>query len=104
MAVTASFTLNEAALRRVVTDPGGPVRANIQARARRVEARARELAPVDTGLLRASIHIEGPFLDTAVDAIEFYVVASTSYAVFVHDGTIYVAARPFLEDALQAAG
>lgn len=49
---------------------------------------ARRRAPVDTGELRASIHIEGDS-----------VVADAPHAAYVHEGTIYVESNPFLEEA-----
>lgn len=65
-------------------DPNGPVGRDMQRRGQRVVARAKQLAPVDTGRLRASIHAVGPFrtpLGLAVD-----VVADVNYAKWVHDG------------------
>ena len=67
-----------------------------------VERYAKQLAPVGTpesthrkryvgGRLRASIHTT-PFL-TGLGA---WVSTKTNYAIFVHDGTRYMRARPFM--------
>jgi HK97 gp10 family phage protein len=54
-----------------------------------IAADARRLAPVDTGELRRSIHVDGD-----------EVVASADHAVYVELGTRYMAAQPFLGPAL----
>lgn len=52
---------------------------------------ARRFAPVDTGELRESIH---------VDKHAHEVVASADHAVYVEQGTENMAAQPFLAPAL----
>lgn len=56
-----------------------------------IEERAKELAAVDTGEMRDSIHIEKG--DTAG---EYQVVASALHSVFVEFGTSKMAAQPFM--------
>ena len=58
-----------------------------------VEAKAKELCPVDTGLLRASIT---PVIASWAEA---YVGTNTHYAPYVEFGTKRTQAQPFLEPA-----
>ena len=73
-----------------------PERASVVVRkaAFDTEAGAKALAPVDTGNLRNSI-------TTAVqgDGLRAGVVATASYAYWVHEGRTGVAPRPFLGNA-----
>src|SRR5690348_6983624 len=54
---------------------------------------AREHSPFHLGQLKASHHEEFPAPMTGIVAV------SADYAGFVHDGTRYVAARPWLAEA-----
>ena len=58
-----------------------------------VEGNAKRHTPVKTGTLRRSI-------TTRVEGNAAYVGTSVEYAVFVHDGTKYMAGRPFLTEGL----
>ena len=58
-----------------------------------VEAKAKELCPVDTGKLRASIT---PVIQSWAKA---FVGTNTSYAPYVEYGTRKTVAQPFLEPA-----
>jgi len=58
-----------------------------------VEAKAKELCPVDTGLLRSSIT---PVIASWAEA---YVGTNTEYAPYVEFGTKKTPAQPFLEPA-----
>ncbi len=58
-----------------------------------VEAKAKELCPVDTGKLRASIT---PVIQSWAKA---FVGTNTHYAPYVEYGTKHAAAQPFLEPA-----
>lgn len=64
--------------------PNGAVAAEMLRRGRRVQNRAKQLAPVDHGRLRADIQLEllnapqGPFARVG---------NSVNYAIFVHEGT-----------------
>ena len=60
-----------------------------------LEAAKRE-APVDTGKLRDSHHVEG-------GQGQYSVVADTPYAVYVHWGTRFQAANPWLARAAEHA-
>lgn len=61
----------------------------------RIEDEARRLCPVDTGLLKSTIKAKWqPTL------LKYTVTADTPYAVFVHNGTRYMKARPFLAQAV----
>lgn len=55
---------------------------------------AQTLCPVDTGRLRESGHID------ASTPLETEVIFSTEYVYFVHFGTRYHAANPFLQTAV----
>lgn len=50
---------DRAAIRAVFRDAGGPLGRDLDRRARRVEALARRLVGVDSGVLRASIRRQG---------------------------------------------
>lgn len=57
-----------------------------------VERGAKINAPVDTGRLRASI-------STSIFPMNASVQTNVKYAIYVHEGTRYVSARPFMKDA-----
>lgn len=61
-----------------------------------VERESRILTPVDTGRLRASHR--SVFRDMYGE-----VGTHTHYDIFVHDGTRYMRARPYLKNAVQSA-
>ncbi len=69
-----SINWDENAIRIMLSGPGGEVSADIQRRARAVQRRAQYLAPVRTGQLRSSIHVntrhpsEGAVADITADA------------------------------------
>ena len=72
-----------------------------------VERYGKQLSPVDTGRMRASIQTfqaMGSSLEakvaTTLGALPKYGV---SYAVFVHEGTRYMRARPFMEQGTKFA-
>ena len=96
--MSVSVTIDDAGIRALIA-PGGPVYNDLFERALRVEGRAKILAPVDTGRMRAagytapSREVEGAW----------DVVFPVSYTIFVHNGTRFMAARPFLVEALPAA-
>lgn len=66
----------------------------LAATAFRVEARAKQTAPVDTGHLRGSIGAEG-------GGLRWRVLAAAEYAVFVELGTRRMSAQPYLVPALR---
>jgi HK97 gp10 family phage protein len=57
-----------------------------------VERYAKQLTPVDTGRLRASI-----FYSPANSFLQAVVSTNTEYAIYVHEGTKYMRARPFMK-------
>ena len=76
---------------------------------RQTEALARDRAPVDTGQLRSSIHIDSSSLYSA-KGLEFgVIVVDATYGVFVHEGFWHILAgrqipgRPFLRNAAAEA-
>lgn len=62
---------------------------------------AQSRTPVDTGTLKASIHVDGVHVGTGeISARVATGGEANEYAVFVHEGTRKMAARPFLSQAL----
>jgi HK97 gp10 family phage protein len=58
-----------------------------------IEGQSKTNSPVDTGRMRSSI-----FSD--IHPLTASIMPNVSYAVFVHFGTRYMKARPFMYDAL----
>lgn len=61
-----------------------------------VERESKIKTPVDTGRLRASIF-------TTLRPLVATVMPKTNYAVFVHEGTTRMRARPYMTEGLEAA-
>ena len=61
-----------------------------------VLADAQRAAPVKTGYLRNSGHVE-----PGDDQYSRFVVFSASYAIYVHEGTRYMMGRPFLRQSVE---
>ncbi len=61
-----------------------------------IEARAKEMTPVRTGRLRASI-------GTSIGNLEARIAPHVEYAGFVHEGTFKMRPRPFMLWGLSAA-
>lgn len=73
-------------------DMAGFLRREISQLAMAVERYAKQLTPVDTGRLRASI-----FTSPTLMGLGAIVSTNTEYAIYVHDGTKYIKkARPFM--------
>lgn len=103
--MAVSHRINRSAVTRLLSSPGGPVARNMLRRGIRVQTRARELLTsrkpgVDTGRLRASITVDQELRGMTVVT---RVGTNVEYAIFVHNGTRYMNANPFLTDALPAA-
>jgi hypothetical protein len=105
----ASVRLDRQELAVLLRGQNGPVVRDLLQRGFRVSNRARqnlrgarspELKAFDTGALTNSIGQE--FLMTGQDPM-VRVGANTYYAVYVHEGTRRMTARPYLRDALNAA-
>jgi len=77
-------------------DLRGALQENIEKFGFTVEAKAKPLTPVDTGLLRASIH-------THIGNLSALIADYIEYAPFVHWGTRYMRGRPFLVQGLAEA-
>ncbi len=88
--------LNRAALNRTIR---GASRNELDARARQVMNRARVLAPVDTGRLRASIRIESR--RTLALRTVYTIGSDVEYAPYVNDGTRPHIIRPKRAQALR---
>jgi hypothetical protein len=119
------FSFDEAAFEAFVNDPAGPIGQDLERRAVNVETAAKRIlslpgsgrvyrrrgvvhqasAPgqppaVDTGLLRASIRHEVVEEDGGLAA---YVGSDVKYSIYLSLGTRWIAPRPFLPPALDAA-
>lgn len=87
------------------TSPTSGLVKNMRARAlatqtaakRRLRADPRR---IDTGLLLNSIQVREYF---ATDGIVERIGTDVEYSIFVHDGTRYMEANPFLKDGLREA-
>lgn len=79
---------------------GAEVIRDVTVRSLRVVGAAKRLCPVDSGRLRSSIRF---YITRDEIGILGVVGTDVEYAVFVHDGTRFMPARPFLRDALPAA-
>ena len=78
----ARVRLDRAQMTRTIR---GASRRELEATSRRVVNRAKVLAPVDTGRLRASIRVESRRTLTLRSV--YTIGTDVSYAPFVHDGT-----------------
>lgn len=85
----ARVRLDRAALNRVVTNAS---RRELTEAARQVVNRARVLAPVDTGRLRASIRADPPRIFSLRGSVT--VGSDVEYAGYVNDGTRPHVIRP----------
>lgn len=92
----ARVRLDRAALNRTMR---GASRRELEIAARQVMNRAKVLAPVDTGRLRASIRIESRRTFTFRSV--YTVGSDVSYAPMVHDGTRPHVIRPKRAQALR---
>lgn len=84
---------------------GNGLRSDTLRRCIRVQTAARDRLGsnprrIDTGRLRASIAI-AVILESGTWV--GHIGTNVDYAIFVHEGTRYMEANPFLRDALQAA-
>lgn len=82
-------------LPEIAAGVGPKIEKAVRAAAFATQSVAQQSAPVDTGNLRGSIRAE------AVSPIEYRVVASAEYSVYVELGTHKMAAQPFLDPALR---
>lgn len=98
--MATEIVLNDGALQALLQSEDGPVGADLVQRCLKVHALAVQKCPVDTGRLRSSLRWA-----LAVDGRGLYglVGSDVEYAGFVHDGTRYITAQPFLLEALEEA-
>jgi hypothetical protein len=100
MTASISFTINQPALDQILRAQGGPVARDGLRRGLRVETAAKRFCPVDTGRLRADISV---WQTVSRDGIATHIGNRVEYAIFVHEGTRYIRARPYLRRALESA-
>lgn len=93
-----AFRLDVHATRSYLASEQGDVGRFLARAANDISTLAKQLCPVDTGRLRSSIAWE--FRHDG----DVYVVVGTNveYAIYVHEGTRYMAGTPFLTTALHA--
>lgn len=96
----AGFIWHEAEAQRLLRATNSPVGRLLARYAAKTETAAKARCPVDTGRLRSSINwrieIDGQGLVAIIGT-------NVEYAIFVHDGTRYMAGRPFLLEGLHQA-
>ncbi len=107
-------TIDDAALEKLFTDKKGPVGRDLKRRGSNVEFLAKQLVPVDTGDLRASINNS---LGLDEDGLYVAIGSDLDYAIYVEYGTGKkstwpgekntsiegMSAQPYLRPALRAA-
>lgn len=79
------FRRHPDALQFIISSPNGPVMLDLMRRGQRVLNRARQLAPVNTGQLRASLNMEQVVSDRGDPAVR--IGTNLKYAIYVHEGT-----------------
>lgn len=91
------FAAEEYRLLRSTTGPVGRMLARYAAL---TETAAKARCPVDTGRLRSSITWR---MEIDSDGLVAIVGTNVEYAIYVHEGTRYMAGRPFLLEGLRQA-
>lgn len=82
--VAVRVVVDQAAVRFITHDRGGPVAGDMMRRGRNIESEAKRLCPVLDGRLRASITTE---LDVSSVEVTVRVGTNVAYALHVHEGT-----------------
>lgn len=100
--VRVTNRLNVGYIRTHVAQPGGPIEDYLTVRALAVQAAAKTRireAPqrIDTGNLVNSIQIR---IYQRSGSLVARIGTDVDYAIYVHEGTIYMEANPFLRDGL----
>lgn len=90
----------EAEATRLLKSTRGPVGQLLARYAAKTETAAKARCPVDTGRLRGSINWRIEVDSQGVVAI---IGTNVEYAIYVHEGTRYMAGRPFLLEGLRQA-
>lgn len=93
----ADLVFDRTALTALLQGPQGPVAKDLVKIGLRVERKAKQLAPVDTGRLRSSITST-----VGQDSQGLYATVGTNvhYARHIEFGTRFMSAHPFLRPAL----
>lgn len=68
--------------------------------ANKVVSFGKQLSPVDTGLMRSRINQTG---FATAQSLKALVEVGVNYGIFVHEGTRYMRARPFMETGANLA-
>lgn len=102
--VRTTTSLNVGYIRARIAQPGGPLEHHLQLRALAVQAAAKQRlreSPqrIDTGNLLNSIQIRIYYRGGMPVA---RIGTDVEYSIYVHEGTIYMEANPFLRDGLIA--
>ena len=87
--ITVKPSLSVLARKFGKVDVGGFIQEKIKELAFLVERESKKVTPVDTGRLRASIGV-------SLRPMEAVVAPHTDYAIYVHKGTRYMRARPYM--------
>jgi hypothetical protein len=100
--VRVTQDVNEGYIRRL-SRPGGPLERYLELRALAVQAASKQRireAPqrIDTGNLINSIQIRIYYRSGIPIA---RIGTDVEYSIYVHDGTVYMEANPFLRDGLR---
>lgn len=94
-----ALVLDRVALAKLIDDPNGDVAKDLLRRAVKVDRLAKNLCPVDTGRLRASITFA---LTNDAKGLLALVGTNVAYAPYVELGAQGRPAQPFLRPALAA--
>lgn len=98
MSAQVTFHVDQAGVDRLLNDPNGPYGQWLARIGLQCQNTARVLANVDTGLMRSRIDFR---VEVDGGRVVGILAARTSYAIFVHNGTRYIAPNPFLLDAVR---
>lgn len=98
MSVKVRVKVSRAGVRGMLNGPD--IRRELAVRAERVQRMAQQIAPVDTGRYRASIHVR---MTTRGGVPVAQIVAATPYAVYLEFGTRRMRAQKVMRRALVAA-
>lgn len=99
----SGFTINPLALDELLHTPGGPVGKKLELIARQVEAEAKRICPVGSGLEDTPGLLKDSITHTTTvvnGELVAHVGSNAPYAVHVEYGTGIMPAEPFLRPAL----
>lgn len=104
--VNTRQSLNVGYIQTHISQPNGPLERHLEVRALAVQAAAKQRlrqSPrrIDTGNLINSIQIRIYYRNRMPIA---RIGTDVEYSIFVHEGTVYMEANPFLRDALKRVG